>query len=268
MLSAFSSLGAIIAAMSDWELESPAKGSSLPDKHPAAPVEARTGAPTRPPAAPPPSGTPVRARRVPSGPDRGRYGARCHRAAGRLLYRSCPVLRRHRRAWRTRTPGSASSNPLSLAPKIATGPTTGRSRASRVRRNRVPPAPRLHHLRPPALPDSYSDGVYLVGEGIPAGQYSGVVTGAVGYWARLQDVDGSTSAIIENALPRGPFVLTIQSGDRRWSCAGSPSRAVAARDGTLAAWWAYLPRVRWKAKGGREWLTLSTSRSWAAGPPV
>jgi hypothetical protein len=69
----------------------------------------------------------------------------------------------------------------------------------------------------PGLPGAnreYGDGVYLVGEDISPGTYDGVVDGEVGYWARLEATDGSTSAIITNALPRGPFVLTIYSGDR------------------------------------------------------
>jgi hypothetical protein len=61
---------------------------------------------------------------------------------------------------------------------------------------------------------TYSDGVYLVGEAISPGTYDGVVTGEVGYWARLKATDGTVSAIIANALPRGPFVLTIVESDR------------------------------------------------------
>ncbi len=61
--------------------------------------------------------------------------------------------------------------------------------------------------------DSYSDGVYLVGKDIPAGTYKGVVNGALGYWARLKGTDGSISSIIENAIPKGPFVLTLASAD-------------------------------------------------------
>jgi hypothetical protein len=62
--------------------------------------------------------------------------------------------------------------------------------------------------------DSYSDGVYLVGEDIPAGTYDGVVTGTVGYWARLKGTDGAVSSIIENAIPKGPFVLTLAPADK------------------------------------------------------
>lgn len=61
--------------------------------------------------------------------------------------------------------------------------------------------------------DSYSDGVYLVGEDIPAGMYDGVVTGTLGYWARLKGTDGAISSIIENAIPKGPFVLSIAPAD-------------------------------------------------------
>jgi hypothetical protein len=60
---------------------------------------------------------------------------------------------------------------------------------------------------------SYSDGVYLVGEDIPAGTYDGVVNESIGYWARLKTTDGSISSIIENGIPKGPFVLTVEPAD-------------------------------------------------------
>jgi hypothetical protein len=65
-------------------------------------------------------------------------------------------------------------------------------------------------------PASYSDGVYLVGTNvgdIPPGTYNGVVDGSIGYWARLKGTDGSIASIIENAIPRGPFVVTIAPAD-------------------------------------------------------
>jgi len=62
--------------------------------------------------------------------------------------------------------------------------------------------------------DTYSDGTYLVGEDIPSGVYDGIVTGDVGYWARLKGTTGMVNAIITNDLPRGPFVLTIYAGDK------------------------------------------------------
>lgn len=60
----------------------------------------------------------------------------------------------------------------------------------------------------------FTDGVYLVGEDIPPGVYDGIVTGDVGYWARLKDTTGMVNAIITNDLPRGPFVLTIYPADK------------------------------------------------------
>jgi hypothetical protein len=63
-------------------------------------------------------------------------------------------------------------------------------------------------------PATYADGVYLVGRDIVPGDYDGVTTGGVGYWARLSATDGSTHAIITNGLPRGPFVLTILPADK------------------------------------------------------
>jgi hypothetical protein len=66
---------------------------------------------------------------------------------------------------------------------------------------------------PDGIKSSYSDGVYLVGDDIPAGTYDGTVGGTIGYWARLKTTDGSISSIIENGIPRGPFVLTIEPAD-------------------------------------------------------
>jgi hypothetical protein len=61
---------------------------------------------------------------------------------------------------------------------------------------------------------AYGDGVYLVGEDIAPGTYDGTVDGSFGYWARLKSTDGLTSAIIANAIVRGPFVLEIYVADR------------------------------------------------------
>ena len=76
----------------------------------------------------------------------------------------------------------------------------------------------LHRL-PPLLPvpgpaGTYGDGIYLVGVDIVPGTYEGAVTGEVGYWARLKGTDGVVGSIITNALPRGPFVLTIIKSDK------------------------------------------------------
>ncbi len=60
----------------------------------------------------------------------------------------------------------------------------------------------------------YGDGIYLVGEDIMAGTYEGVVLGSQGYWARLKATDGLVSSILANAVPRGPFVLTINVSDK------------------------------------------------------
>lgn len=60
----------------------------------------------------------------------------------------------------------------------------------------------------------YGDGIHMVGEDIPAGTYDGVVVGTQGYWARLKATDGQVSSILANAVPRGPFVLTIIVSDK------------------------------------------------------
>lgn len=60
---------------------------------------------------------------------------------------------------------------------------------------------------------TYTDGVYAIGEDILAGTYHGVVMGKVGYWARLKNTTGMVDGIITNAVPRGPFVLTLYPTD-------------------------------------------------------
>jgi hypothetical protein len=63
--------------------------------------------------------------------------------------------------------------------------------------------------------NTFTDGVYLVGEDIKPGTYRGVLTGSMefGYWARLSGTDGTLGSIIANGTPQGPFVLTIKSSD-------------------------------------------------------
>lgn len=68
-------------------------------------------------------------------------------------------------------------------------------------------------IGPAGQPGVFSDGVYVVDEDIPSGTYDGVVNGTFGYWARLKGLDGSIAQIIENGMPRGPFVLTINPAD-------------------------------------------------------
>ncbi len=60
---------------------------------------------------------------------------------------------------------------------------------------------------------TYTDGTFLVGEDIAPGEYDGVLTGQVGYWARLRGTDGQIGAIVANGLVTGPFVLTINTSD-------------------------------------------------------
>jgi hypothetical protein len=64
--------------------------------------------------------------------------------------------------------------------------------------------------------NTFTDGVYLVGQDIQPGTYRGTVTGGggIGYWARLRDTEGVLSSIIANGVPSGPFVLTIKSSDK------------------------------------------------------
>lgn len=61
---------------------------------------------------------------------------------------------------------------------------------------------------------TYENGVYAVGEDISPGTYHGVVIEKTGYWARLKNTTGMVDGIIANAMPGGPFVLTIFPTDR------------------------------------------------------
>ncbi len=67
-----------------------------------------------------------------------------------------------------------------------------------------------------AAAPTWDDGTYLVGIDIPAGDYRGAVTSVLdaGCWARLSATDGSLEAIIANANPTGPFVVTIDPTDK------------------------------------------------------
>lgn len=67
-----------------------------------------------------------------------------------------------------------------------------------------------------AAANTFTDGIYLVGEDIKPGTYRGTVTSSMGtgYWARLRDTDGGVNSIIANGLPGGPFVLTIKPTDK------------------------------------------------------
>jgi hypothetical protein len=60
---------------------------------------------------------------------------------------------------------------------------------------------------------TFTDGIYLVGDDITPGDYDGVVSGQVGYWARLRGTDGVVGAIVANGLVTGPFVLTVNTSD-------------------------------------------------------
>jgi murein DD-endopeptidase MepM/ murein hydrolase activator NlpD len=62
--------------------------------------------------------------------------------------------------------------------------------------------------------NTFTDGIYLVGEDIKPGTYRGTVTSDMGYWARLRNTEGGLGSIIANGLPSGPFVLTIKSSDK------------------------------------------------------
>lgn len=83
---------------------------------------------------------------------------------------------------------------------------------ARARSTQTSPPPTTHKTEGTDR-HTYADGVYAVGKDISPGTYRGVVTGEVGHWARLKNTTGMIDGIIANAVPRGPFVLTIYPTD-------------------------------------------------------
>jgi hypothetical protein len=71
----------------------------------------------------------------------------------------------------------------------------------------------------------FSDGVYMVGEGIPAGTYDGVVNGTFGYWARLKGYDGSIAQIMRTVCLEACSFSQSTRPTTRSNCAASPHRA-------------------------------------------
>lgn len=62
--------------------------------------------------------------------------------------------------------------------------------------------------------DVLGDGIHLVGEDIMPGEYAGVPTADVGYWARLKSTDGTVNSIIANGVVTGPLVIEVIESDR------------------------------------------------------
>jgi hypothetical protein len=61
--------------------------------------------------------------------------------------------------------------------------------------------------------NSFRDGIWRVGKDIGAGTYRS--RGGDGcYWARLRSFSGNLNAIIANANPSGPTVVTLKSTDK------------------------------------------------------
>jgi hypothetical protein len=57
---------------------------------------------------------------------------------------------------------------------------------------------------------TYSDGTYLVGTDMPAGNYKGSVSGGSGYWQVSSDANGNN--IVANDNPTGAFYVQVRSG--------------------------------------------------------
>ena len=228
MPGAFVAYGAIIASMADWDIDSPVKGDSSRGQppHPGGSAGSGPGAGPPPQAGQPPvpgRTAPPPATQGPSPPGKRRvrpsYGwlgvaavmllvglmagffiarsqssgdtAALVDANARLGELQAAVSRSEDRNWTYYRANEALKEEL----KQATSSTS----------STVPPADGE---------GTYGPGLYLVGEDIQAGTYDGVVNGAIGYWARLKGTEGAIASIIENGIPKGPFVLTIEAADK------------------------------------------------------
>ena len=65
----------------------------------------------------------------------------------------------------------------------------------------------------PDGPVTFGEGLYLIGDDIPAGTYRSSDPLTLCYWARLRAMNGETEDVITNNLARGRQVVTIAAGD-------------------------------------------------------
>lgn len=88
------------------------------------------------------------------------------------------------------------------------------------------PAPIVPVPQIQAAPSNqFGAGTYEVGQGpgqIQPGKYHTAHDGGgMGYWARLKDTSGDTSAIIANGIVNGPTTITVKPGDAAVHFSGS-----------------------------------------------
>jgi hypothetical protein len=230
MPGAFVAYGAIIASMSDWDLDSPAKGDSSRGQPPLAGTSA--AGPASPAGRPSPSdraAAPEAAPEAASGtaPDAPAPRKRRARLSYSWLTIAVVALLVGLMAGFYIARSQTSSDQAALAEanarlgelQFALSRSEDRnwtyyrtSQALKEELNRVT-ASTPTTAPPPNAKGTYGPGLYLVGEDIPAGTYDGAVDGSVGYWARLKGTDGAIASIIENGIPKGPFVLTLEPAD-------------------------------------------------------
>lgn len=213
--------------MSDWELDTPPKKPSRPDQQPAPAPGGRVGDAVKMPPVPRYSGQPSGgASPAPSLPRRSRRAL----AAWVGVALACLLIGALIGFFVARSQQESDSAQLVAAQeKLA---LVERALAQAEERNWMyyretesltaqledalgnGPASPSTTSPAPGPGGTYGDGVYLVGVDIQPGTYQGTVTGEVGYWARLRGTDGVVGSIIANALPRGPFVLTVIQSDK------------------------------------------------------
>jgi hypothetical protein len=239
MPGAFVAYGAIIASMGDWDLDSPVKGDSsrgqppLPGTSvtgPASPAgrpspSDRAAAPETAPGTAPgtaPESAPETAPNAPA--PRKRWAGLSYSWLGIAVVALLVGLTAGFYIARSQT----SSDQAALADanarlgelQFALSRSEDRnwtyyrtSQALKEELGRAAASTSSTAASPSGAEGTYGPGVYLVGEDIPADTYDGVVDGNTGYWARLKGTDGAIASIIENGIPKGPFVLTIEPAD-------------------------------------------------------
>jgi hypothetical protein len=74
-------------------------------------------------------------------------------------------------------------------------------------------------------PGPFTDGTYLVGSDIAAGQYRTTGPDAsepvpMCFWSRNKDTDGQLSSIIANGIVKGPGIVSVKKGDNNVEFSG------------------------------------------------
>jgi hypothetical protein len=223
MPGAFVPCSAIIASMGDWDIDSPVKGDSSRGQPP--PLGGSAVGPASPAGPPPVSGGSVSPAPTPNtAVPRKRRVRLSYGWLGIAVIMLLVGLMAGFYIARFQTSGNeaALADAKARLGELQTAVSQSEDRnwtfyrANKALKEELSQASASTSTTAPSVTakGTYGPGVYLVGEDIPAGMYDGVVNGSIGYWARLKGTDGAIASIIENGIPKGPFVLTIESADK------------------------------------------------------